>query len=49
MARKGMKKGNCSRLMMILMMVCVALSLATLVIVSYDKLVKNNEPTITNK
>ncbi len=49
MARKGLKKGACSRLMMILMIICVLLSLTTLVIVSYDKLVKTDEPAVTNK
>lgn len=49
MARKGLKKGSCSKLMMILMVICVLLSLTTLVIVSYDKLVKTNEPAIANK
>ena len=49
MAKKGMKKGNCSNLMMILMIMCVILSLATLVMVSYDKLIKNKEPAIVEK
>lgn len=49
MAKKGMKKGNCSNLMMILMIMCVILSLATLVMVSYDKLIKNNEPAVVEK
>ena len=38
------KKENCSNLMMTLMIICVVLSLATLVLVSYDKLVKNDKP-----
>lgn len=49
MARKSAKKGCCSNLMMILMIACVVLSLATLVMVSYDKFVKEKETTIVNK
>ena len=44
-----MKKGStkktkitCNNKMMILMIICVLLSLATLSIVAYDKLIKNN-------
>ena len=36
------KKNSCSDKMMILMIICVLLSLTTLGIVAYDKLIKNN-------
>ena len=48
-AKGKVKNEGCSRLMMILMVVCVVLSLATLVLVSYDKLVRNdnNQPVVS--
>ena len=36
------KKSECSNKMMVLMIICVLLSLTTLGIVAYDKLIKNN-------
>ena len=39
------KKESCSDKMMILMVICVLLSLTTLAIVAYDKLIKNNSDT----
>ena len=36
-------KSSCSEKLMILMIVCVLLSLATLGIVAYDKLIKNDK------
>lgn len=38
-----MKKNNCSRMMLILMIACVTLSLLTFVIVCYDKFIKKEE------
>ena len=36
------KKSSCSDKMMILMIICVLLSLSTLAIVAYDKLIKDH-------
>ena len=36
------KKSNCSEKLIILMIICVVLSLITLGIVAYDKLIKND-------
>ena len=36
------KKNECSNKMIVLMIICVLLSLTTLAIVAYDKLIKNN-------
>lgn len=45
MKKESSKKGksSCSDKMMILMIICVLLSLTTLGIVAYDKLIKNND------
>ncbi len=52
MKKGSLKKGKseCSNKMMILMIICVLLSLATLGIVAYDKLIKNNNEcrSVTN-
>lgn len=44
------KKNECSSKMMVLMIICVVLSLTTLAIVAYDKLIKNNNEcrSVTN-